>query len=161
MMGKPVVTVGQVTDERRDGQANTSQFGTIRGGYGNPLRRLAAPAPVRDIVAQAFRDALAARGLLASTDGGSYELRVRILQYNASKLIRTEADVEFQASLVNRSTGATVWAGEARSNPVEAGSLVAAGVFADPEELRSTALHAMSAAIDQLLDRSDFIAALR
>jgi len=65
LTARPVVSVGPVMDERGDGQANTSQFGTIRGGYGNPVRRLAAPMPVAEVVRQAFRDALAARGLLA------------------------------------------------------------------------------------------------
>ena len=160
-MARPVVSVGPVTDERTDGQANTSQFGTIRGGYGNPLRRLAAPRPVSEVVAQAFRDALDARGLLAGGTGGSYELRVRVLQYNANKLMRTEANVQFQGSLVNRATGAVAWTGEGRSDLVESGNILAGGIMADPEELRGTTLRAMAAAIDAMLDRPDFVAALR
>ncbi|MBP0444755.1 hypothetical protein J8J14_08155 [Roseomonas sp. SSH11] len=158
---RPVVTVGTVTDERQDGQANTAQFGTIRGGYGNPLRRLAAPQPVAEVVAQGFRDALAARGLLAGGGSGAYELRVRVIRYNANKLIRTEANTQFQAVLVNRATGIAAWTGEGRSDLIEAGNIVAAGIIADPEELRSTMLRSMAAAIDQILDRPDFLAALR
>ena len=159
-VARPVVAVGAVTDGRTDGQAGTGQFGTIRGGYGNPLRRLAAPAPVRDVVAQAFRDALAARGLLAAGPGGS-ELRVRIVTYNSSKLMRTEANVAFQGSLVNRATGAVTWTGEGRSDLVESANVLATGIVADPEELRGTMLRAMAAAIDSMLDRPDFAAALR
>lgn len=160
-IARPVVAVGPVTDERTDGQANTSQFGTIRGGYGNPVRRLAAPTAVSEVVAQAFRDALAARGLLAPAAGGGYELRVRVLQYNANKLMRTEANVQFQGSLVNRATGAVAWTGEGRSDLVESGDVLAGGILANPEELRGTTLRAMAAAIDAMLDRPDFVAALR
>lgn len=157
---RPVVSVGPVTDERSDGQAGTAQFGTIRGGYGNPVRRLAAPVPVAEVVAQAFRDALAARGLLAQ-GGSPYELRVRIRQYNASKLLRTEANVELLGSLVNRATGAVAWTGTGRSELVEGGSVFAAGVLANPEELRGTMTRSMAAAIDEMLNRPDFAQALR
>jgi hypothetical protein len=160
-MARPVVAVGPVTDARTDGQANSAQFGTIRGGYGNPLRRLAAPVPVSEVVAQAFRDALAARGLLAAGAGGGFELRVRVLEYNANKLIRTEANVRFEGSLFSRATGAIAWTGEGRSDLVESGSFFATGIAADPEELRATTLRAMAAAIDAMLDRPDFVAALR
>ncbi|MBP0495997.1 hypothetical protein [Roseomonas indoligenes] len=158
---RPVVAVGPITDVRQDGQANTAQFGTIRGGYGNPLFRLSATTPVSDVVAQAFRDALAARGLLAGPSGEAYELRGRILQFNASKLIRTEATVEIEAVLFNRRTAAVAWTGTGRSTLVETGSLLATGIAADPEELRGNTLRAMAAAIDDILNRPDFIAAIK
>ena len=157
---RPIVTVGPVTDERTDGQANSPQFGTIRGGYGNPLFRLSANAPVSGVVAQALRDGLAARGLLAG-EGGSYELRGRVLRFNASKLIRVEATVEIEATLVNRATGAVIWTGRGLSNVTEFGNILATGVGANPGELRDVTMRAMSAAVDQLLDRADFAAALR
>lgn len=157
---RPVVTVGAITDERTDGQANTAQFGTIRGGYGNPLFRLSANAPVSGIVAQAMRDGLAARGLL-SGEAGPYELRGRVIRFNASKLLRVEATVEIEGSLVNRATGAIAWTGRGLSTVVETGNILAAGIAADPEELRGAMLRAMSAAVDQMLDRPDFAAALR
>ena len=157
---RPIVTVGAVTDERQDGQANTAQFGTIRGGYGNPLFRLSADAPVSGVVAQALRDGLAARGLL-SGDGGSYELRGRVLRFNASKLLRVEATVEIEGTLVHRSTGTVAWTGRGLSNATEVGNIIATGIAANPQELRDVTLRAMSAAVDQMLDRPDFAAALR
>ncbi|WP_426957348.1 hypothetical protein [Muricoccus radiodurans] len=159
---RPVVSVGPVTDARRDGQEGSASFGTIRGGYGNPLRRLAAPVQISEVVGQAFRDALEARGLLMP--GGTespYELRVRVLRFNANKLLRTEANVHLEGSLVSRATGATVWTGIGVSDLIEAGDLIATGIAANPEELRQTMLRSMAAAIDQMLDRPDFVAALR
>jgi len=49
----------------RAGREDPTWIGTIRGGYGNPLTRLASDAPVDRVVAQAFADGLAARGLRA------------------------------------------------------------------------------------------------
>jgi len=62
-MARPVVAVMQVTDRREDGREDPNWIGTIRGGFGNPNKRLEAPVP--EVVRQAFVDALRARGLLA------------------------------------------------------------------------------------------------
>ncbi len=158
---RPVVAVGAVTDARRDGQAGTGQYGTIRGGYGNPLSRLTAPTPVSQEVAGVLRSALTARGLLAGGTGAARELRIRVVELNASKLLRTEATVRLEGTLVNPATGASVWTGEGAANIVEAGSFFATGIAADPQELRGTMLRALSRATDAMLDRPDFAAALR
>lgn len=156
---RPLVTVGAVTDDRRDGQGNTARFGTIRGGYGNPLFRLSANAPVDGVVTAALRDALASRGYLAG-EGGPYELRARVVRFSASKLMRSEATVELEGSLVNRATGAVAWTGRGLSNVVESGNILAAGIAADPGELRDVTRRAMSEAVDRLLDSPDFVAAV-
>src|SRR3954454_18807690 len=47
----PVVEVNSVVDQRE----NTSKrIGAIRGGYGNPLKKLETPVPVKDVVRDAF-----------------------------------------------------------------------------------------------------------
>ncbi len=158
---RPVIAVGPITDVRQDGQANTGQFGTIRGGYGNPLFRLNTATPINEVVAQAFRDALSARGLLAGPSGEAYELRGRVLQFNASKLMRTEANVEIEAVLYERRTAAVAWSGTGRATVVESANVLAGGIAANPEELRGTTLRAMAQAIDEMLNRPDFVAALR
>ncbi|MBB5695192.1 YajG family lipoprotein [Muricoccus pecuniae] len=157
---RPVVAVGAVVDDRRGGREDANWIGTIRGGYGNPIKRLEAPTPVRDVVAQAFRDALGARGLLAAS-GGGYELRVTIAEFDATQYMRREATAEFRASLVQQPSGRVVWTSQGRSHVVEGGLTLATGIFGDVEELRRTALRAMSEAIDGMLDRPDFAAAIR
>ncbi len=157
---RPLVIVGPVSDGRTDGLADTAQFGTIRGGFGNPLYRMSAVAPISTVVAQALRDALAARGLLSGGDG-MYELRGRVVEFDADKLIRVGAMAEIECVLVHRASGAAVWNGRGSSTLTEGGSFFATGVLADPEEIRGGMLRAMSAAIDQMLNRPDFVAALR
>lgn len=157
---RPVVSVGPVVDARADGREDPNWIGTIRGGYGNPMKRLEAPVPVREVVAQAFRDGLAARGLLAPS-GGAYEMRVTVAQFDATQYMRREATAEFRVSLVNRRTGAEVWRDVGRSNPVEGGMTLATGAFGNVEALRGTALRAMSEAIDGVLDKPGLAAALR
>lgn len=154
---RPVVTVGAVTDARTDGQAGTGQYGTIRGTYGR-LLRLSAPTPVAQEVAGAFRAALSARGWLAGGPAGSTrELRVRIVQLDASKLVRSEVRVRLEGSLVDPATGAVVWTGDGAADVIESGP---AGLL-DPEALRRIVLRVLAWAMDGMLDRPDFAAALR
>ncbi|WP_338662712.1 hypothetical protein VQH23_21495 [Pararoseomonas sp. SCSIO 73927] len=157
---RPIISVGEVVDARKDGREDANWVGTIRGGYGNPLKRLETPVPVRDAVAQAFREALAARGLAAPATG-AYELRVRIVQFDASQYVRREATAEFQLTLYNRATGAQVWSETGRSHVVDGSLLAITGVFADIEDLRQTALRAMTQAIDDALNRPSLAVAIR
>src|SRR5918997_5169305 len=69
---RPAVAVSErVANERRAGRDDPTWIGTIRGGYGNPLKHLNADAPVEQVVARAFADGLRARGLLAAQGVGA------------------------------------------------------------------------------------------
>lgn len=160
---RPVVAVGNVSDERRDGREDANWIGTIRDGYGIPVKRLEAPGPVRDVVRQAFADALAARGLLAPAGAAPrYELTVRITQFDANQYVRREATADFQVTLTERGSNRTAWSGRGRAQQVDGNLLsLSTGVFASVDDLRQTALRTMSEAIDRALDDPAFRAALR
>src|SRR3954447_14268972 len=55
----PVVEVNSVVDQREN---TSNRIGAIRGGFGNPLKKLETPAPVKDVVRDAFVEGLRARG---------------------------------------------------------------------------------------------------
>ncbi|MXP64238.1 hypothetical protein E0493_12875 [Roseomonas sp. M0104] len=162
-MARPVVLVTQVTDRRADGREDPNWIGTIRGGFGNPIKRLEAPVPLAEVVRKAFADALLARGLLApDASTARYHLAVEILALNADQLARREATAEFRVTLRPASGGAPVLMDQERANRV-GGSVItlSAGVFGSIDELRQIAQQAMSEAIDRLLDKPSFAAALR
>jgi len=64
--------------------------------------------------------------------------------------------------LTERGTGRETWRDRHRAHKVD-GRIVssATGVFASPEDLRRVALKTMSEAVDALLDKPGFRAALR
>lgn len=162
---RPVVAVSdRVVNERRAGRDDPTWIGTIRGGYGNPLKQLNADVPVDRVVAQAFADGLEARGLLAPGGRGAapYSLVVTIHQFDGNQYVRREATADFSAALVERATGREVWRDRQRAYNVD-GSLISlsTGVFASVEDLRRVALRTMSEAVDALLDKPAFRAALR
>src|SRR3712207_1370693 len=78
----PVVAVSeQVANLRRAGREDAMWIGTIRGGYGNPLKRLHSDVPVDQVVAQAFAAGLAARGLHAPGGGGAWPSLIAVPQH--------------------------------------------------------------------------------
>jgi hypothetical protein len=162
----PVVALGTVTDARPNASTTARNWvGTIRGGFGNPLKQLDTTAPVADVVRDAFRDALAARGLLAREGAPvRHRLDVTIEQFNANQMIQRAAEARFAMTLADPRSDVTQWrgVGTAAVNSTTAGAvLVGSGVFASLDELRLTAQRAMSEAIDNGLDQSGFRQALR
>lgn len=159
---RPVVAVSnRVANERKAGREDPYWIGTIRGGYGNPLKRLSSDVPVDQAVAKAFADGLAARGLNAPSEANSpYVLAVTIHQFDANQYVRREATADFSAVLTERATGREVWRDRHRAYNVDGSILsLSVGIAASPEDLRRVALRTMSEAVDALLDKPAFQAA--
>ncbi len=160
--GQPVVTVEKVDNQRVTGREDPTWVGTIRGGYGNPIRALNTAEPVDRVVAQAFRDGLAARGLNAPAGQGRYMLAVVIHQFDANQYVRREATADFSIVVTERATGREVWRDREKVYNVD-GSILAlnVGVFASPDDMQRTAALTMNQAIDRLLDKPGLRAAIR
>ncbi len=154
--------VSQVTAIDQRGEADPTWIGAVRGGYGNPLKVLHTKQPLSDVVSEAVRRALASRGMLAPETRVGPALKVTIVAFESSQYVRREATADFVIELVDRSTGRAIYRDEARVNPVS-GSIIAfdVGIFASADDLRAVAQQALSQAIDQLLNKPEFAAALR
>ena len=141
---------GRVANERRAGRDDPTWIGTVRGGYGNPVKQLNA-------------DALAARGLLAPGGGASpYVLVLTVHRFDASHYVRREATADLSAAPSERATGREVWRDRHRAHNVGGGLLsLSTGVLASTEDLRRAAPRTVSEPVDALLDKPGFRAALR
>ncbi len=160
---RPVLQVApQVINERRTGRDDPTWIGTIRGGYGNPLKALHAPEPVDQVVRKAFADGLAARGLSATGTSSPYTLAGAIHQFDANQYIRREATADFSVVVTERASGREVWRGREKVYIVDGSILsLGVGVFASVEDLQRVALQAMNQAVDKLLDKPELRAAVR
>lgn len=156
----PVVQVSQVQNTRRAGQDSERWVGTIRGGYGNPLKHLEADRPVNEVVRIALDDALAARGWLTRQDP-RVEVLVTIRQFDSNRYVRMEATADLEITLRERGSGRILWQGTEKVYNIS-GSILALdnGILASPDDLHALMLRTMNEAIDKLLDRPDFAAAL-
>lgn len=148
------VSVGAVTDAR--GETDPTWLGAVRGGYGNPLRVLHGERQAADLVRQAFRDGLAARGMLAPDGRGTRDLSITVAQLDVDRYARIEARLDLRLAVLD-AAGRTIYADEVKLNPVQ-GSILAldTGVFADPAGLRDLLARTLSQAVDQLLDKPGF-----
>jgi hypothetical protein len=156
--GVPVIGRVVATDAR--GESDPRWLGTIRGGFGNPLKSLQTDAPAAEEVAQGFRQALAARGMLSS-GAGRYNLDITVVRFDCDQYHRREANADFRLVLTDRASGRPVYQDEVSSHLVN-GSMVTfnVGVFADPQDLRAIAMDVQNQAIDQALNKPGFLAAL-
>lgn len=158
---RPVVSVGAFADQRGE---DPNWLGSIRGGYGNPLKTLTTPQPVADVVAKAFSDGLASRGLLAAggSGGGRYTLTGTVLTFDASQYARKEATAKVLLTLAEAASGRTVLS-DTFENKVVAGNILTlrTGVFASVDELRDVAAQALNGAVDKALDSPAFRQAVR
>ncbi len=159
---RPVVAVERVDNQRSTGREDPTWVGTIRGGYGNPLKALNTTEPLDRVIGQAFRDGLAQRGLGAGAGQGRYALAVVIHQFDANQYVRREATADFSVVVTERATGREVYRDRERVYNVD-GSVLAldVGVFASTDNLQRVAVLTMNQAIDRLLDKPGFRAAMR
>lgn len=156
----PLARVSDVAVTRRTGREDPAWIGTIRGGYGNPLKALQADRPLDQVVRRALDDALAARGWLAQQDP-RVDLLAEVSQFDANRYARLEATVVITLRLRERSSGRVLAERTERARNVT-GSVLAldTGIFASPEELHALMLRTMNEAIDRLLDSDEVVAAL-
>ena len=153
----PVVEVNSVMDQRED---TSNRIGAIRGGFGNPLKKLETPVPVKDVVRDTFVEGLRARGLLADGNTGTYGLQIGVKRLDSSQLVRREAHSKFDISVIDKASGKHVYSKTAEDNRSDEGSL-ATGILASTEDLRKITNDSLQAAIDQALDDIGFLTAIK
>lgn len=156
----PVARVTEVQTARDTGRESDRWIGTIRGGFGNPLKHIEADRPVSDVVRTAIDEALGARGWLALQDP-RVEVLVTIREFDANRFARLEATAAIELALRERGSGRPLWRGTERVYNVS-GSVMAldGGILASTADLHALMLRTMNEAINKLLDRPDFAAAL-
>jgi uncharacterized lipoprotein YajG len=155
---RPLIADVSVTDRR--GESDPTYVGTIRGGYGNPLKRVNTTRPVADEVRTAFEAALRNRGL-AGGPAAPYTLTVVVTKLDGDQYSRREGNATFDVALVRRASGTPVYQDHVETHLVR-GSLVTfdQGIFASADDLRKVIEEALSQAVDQTLDKPGFAAAL-
>ncbi len=75
-------------DERDRGRADPTYLGAIRGGFGNPSKRVRTDIPVREVTTRIVSEALTARGLLVPQGvEPSHDLEVAITELRCSQVV--------------------------------------------------------------------------
>jgi hypothetical protein len=153
------VSVGRFSDDRGE---PPNWLGAIRGGYGNPLKKLESDQPVSELVTQVFAAGLKARGLAAESSTAQYALTGSIKELDCSQFARKEANVQIQLVVHESKNGKQVFSNLYHASNVEGSALtLSAGIFGSVEELRALMEKTLQQAVDQALDDPALRSAVR
>jgi hypothetical protein len=150
------VYVRNVVDSRG---TPSNWLGAIRGGYGNPLKKLYTDDETALVIKGAFEDALKSRGLLGPAEKAGYHIVINLLKFDTSYMVNKEAHANFTMSLVHKSTGISLFSHTYRTDNKKGGA--GAGIFGNVEALAAFAAETLNETIDKALDDPNFLIALK
>ena len=149
--------IGRFADERGE---PANWLGAIRGGFGNPLKKIETEQAVADVVQSAFADAMRSRGLLAS-EGARTRIEGTIRRLDGDKFARSESNAEIVVRVIDASSGTTTFERTYVTGNIEGSALtLKTGIFASVDELRDLIARTLSQTIDKALDDPELRAAL-
>ena len=151
----PMMAVGGVTDSR--GTAS-NWLGAIRGGYGNPLKKIYSTEPTSKAVAGSLEEALRRRQLLASLEEAILRIDVEIKKFDTSYYFNKEAHADLAVEVFSQKTGNLVYRESYRVDNEKAGA--GAGIFGNAEALGEFANLTLNQALDSFLDDPKFATAV-
>ena len=156
---KPLIGVAAFVDRRG---TDPHWLGAIRGGMGQPLKTLELQDTASNMVKEAYRQALATRGLLLADSSTRYTLGGTIIHLDCSQFVRREAHADIILTVTDNATGKPVMEQLFQKKIVE-GSVLAmdTGMFASVDDLKAVAAQALNQVIDESLDSEAFRDAMR
>ena len=143
----PVIAVGQFMDYRKP---ESHWLGFIRDGFGAPQKKLVTTKPVKDMVRDAFQDALKQRGLYSDLDNAKYILNVDVIRYDCNQLMRREAHIKLDVQIQDSATNQEVFLDHIVVDNTE--FTMATGIFASVEDLRKLTEKTLAQAVKDVFD---------
>lgn len=152
------ISVGSFIDQRGE---PAHWLGAIRGGFGNPVKKIETSETVSALVASAFIDGLRARGIDVTRGSPPLQISGVIRALDCNQMVRREANAEIEISVIELATGHSRFTRTYSASNVE-GSIMSlkTGIFASVEELRALAERTLNEVVDEALDDSTLHAAL-
>ena len=143
------------TDDRGAGE---DWLGAIRGGFGNPLKKLRTSMPISDVVTATFLDALRARHMLGAPDSSNKAIEINIEKFDCSQLARLEAHAHLKVTIVSLPQRVPVFSKSYLTDNAEFSW--AGGILADVNVLANFAQATLNETIDKVLSDPFFLDAL-
>jgi uncharacterized lipoprotein YajG len=153
-VASPEIASVAVTDQRKEAP---TRLATIMGGFGNPLKTLDTPKPVKDVVADAFNEGLQARGMLASS-ATPYRIFVTLRKFDADMIVGRTARIDLTMQVANQN-GHIVFQRDV-ADSVSDMKFFQTGVFASIDDLRALSQTVLDRTVDRLLDDPSFRSAV-
>ncbi len=149
------IKLDKVIDRRVDD--DPLRYGTVRGGYGNPLKKLYTEKTITEDVHDMFEQALMKRGCIVD-EKSSFLLKPEVVILGADYLMRRDARCKFIYTLTTESK-ATIYENETAKQNIE--MTIGAGVFADVEHFKNYIDVTVSQCVDSAVDDPNLWKALK
>lgn len=151
------LTVGTFTDQRGE---PATWLGSIRGGFGNPLKTLESSLPVSKLVEDSFADALRVRGLPIPPEQPALQISGVVKQLFCNQVIQREAVVEIEVTVSDLASGSQIFSRNYSATNYE-GAGLAVGAFGSVDNLRNLTERTLREVIDKALEDTAFRLAVR
>lgn len=152
----PVIASVTSLDQRKE---SARRLATIMGGYGNPLKILDTTSPVSEEVAKVFTQALEQRGLLRPGVAAPYRMTLVVHKFDADQYLNAGARTNIDMQVLDQS-GRIIYHDSAQTSNARL-QIFKSGIFASMTELQQMAQDVLDAAVDQLVDKFAFRAAVQ
>jgi len=149
------IKLDKVIDRR--GDDDPLRYGTVRGGYGNPLKKLYTEKTISEDVHDMFEQALIKRGCIVD-DKSSFLLKPEVIILGADYLMRRDARCKFIYTLSTDSKS-VIYENEAAKQNIE--MTIGAGIFADVEHFKNYIDVTVSQCVDSAVDDQNLWKALK
>lgn len=137
---------------------NSRWVGTVRGGYGNVLYRLATDAPTSEVVRKAMGNALSSRSINIASNSASLSIEGEIIRLDCNYFFNREAHAHILAKIVSQDDHAIIYSHTYRTDNTEPG--IGAGIFCNIDYLAGFLSRTFSETIDKICSDPAFIDAL-
>lgn len=152
----PEISVGSFQDARG---THAAWLGAIRGGYGNPLKKLYSDQPLGTVVSASFKEALKIQGRLDESNQSHLRIEGRIDKLDCSYYFNREAHTHLTVNLVETTTNSIIYTQTYRTDVKEPG--VGAGIFGNVDHLAALMQRTLNQTIDTALSDPAMQAATR
>lgn len=151
----PLVSSTSVSDARK---TDSNWLGAIRGGYGNPLKKLRTDKPTDEAVNDVLVSALKARNMLGTAETSNKILDVSIEKFDCSYYFNREAHAHLLVMVYTTPGRTPIFSHKYKTDNVEPG--VGAGIFGDVNHLAQFAQKTLNETIDKALNDPKLLSAL-
>lgn len=149
------IKLDNVIDRR--GDDDPLRYGTVRGGYGNPLKKLYTEKTISEDVYDMFEQALITRGCVVD-EKSSFLLKPEVIILGADYLMLRDARCKFIYTLTTDSKS-VIYQNEAAKQNIE--MTIGAGIFADVEHFKNYIDVTVSQCVDIAVDDQNLWKALK
>lgn len=129
---------------------DNTRYGTVKGGFGNPLKHLYSDIPIADNIKEMLEDALKYRGCLGERGNSDFILSADLKRLHSDIVLRREVDLSVSVNVENiKNNDVISWTENTKS--LEPNGVIQ-GVFVDMDQYQMNVQSVFVTMVNNILD---------